>query len=145
MSKARNLSILAKDLSEDGNINEISQTGITTETTVFSFAIATYRSAKYIIQLSNSTSYTSLEVLVSHNGTNVWIATNNSSYATNDASAGSYFSGDYLNLALREGFINIETINASIRFYISTGNLIFAALASSGTLAVKGQVTLIKV
>ena len=38
-----------------------------------------------------------------------------------------------------------STINSAIRFYISAGNLIFAALASSGTLSVKGQVTLIKV
>lgn len=124
---------------------EFGVTGITTETSVYSFAIATYRTAKYIIQLTNSTAYHSLEVLVSHNGTNVWISTNSNSYATNDVSAGSYFSGDYLNLALREGYIQIGTINSAIRFYISAGNLIFAALASSGTLSVKGQVTLIKV
>ena len=126
-------------------IAEFGSTGITTETSVYSFAIATYRTAKYIIQVTNGTAYNSLEVLVSHNGTNVWIATNSSSYATNDPSAGSYFDGNYINLALREGDIQIGTINAGIRFYISGGNLIFAATAISGTISVKGQVTLIKV
>lgn len=124
---------------------EFGSTSITTETSVYSFAIATYRTAKYIIQITNGTAYNSLEVLVSHNGTNVWIATNSSSYATNDPSAGSYFDGNYINLALREGDIQIGTINAGIRFYISAGNLIFAATAISGTISVKGQVTLIKV
>lgn len=124
---------------------EFGSTGITTETSVHSFAIATYRTAKYIIQVTNGTAYNSLEVLVSHNGTNVWIATNSNSYATNDPSAGSYFDGNYINLALREGDIQIGTINAGIRFYISGVNLIFAATAISGTISVKGQVTLIKV
>jgi hypothetical protein len=124
---------------------EFAASSITTETTVYSFAIATYRTAKYIIQLTNGTAYNSLEVLVSHNGTNVWIATNSSSYATNDPAAGSYFDGNYINLALREGDIQIGTINAGIRFYISGGNLIFAAVANTGTVSVKGQVTLIKV
>jgi hypothetical protein len=119
-------------------------TGITTETLIYSFAIATYRTAKYIIQLTNSTAYASLEVLVSHDGTNAWIATNSSSYASGD-NTGGYFSGNYVNISLREGDIQIGTINASIRFYIAGGNLIFGALASSGTLSVKGNVTLIKV
>lgn len=126
-------------------IAEFGVSSISAETSVYSFPIATYRTAKYIIQLTNGTAYNSLEVLVSHNGTNVWIATNSNSYATNDPAAGSYFDGNYINLALREGDIQIGTINAGIRFYISGGNLIFAAVANSGTVSVKGQVTLIKV
>jgi hypothetical protein len=109
-------------------------TGITTEQSIQSFAIATYRSAKYTIQLSNSTNYALYEIAILHDGTTVTVF--------DTAYSQTYFDGDYVNIASK--IITSGTINANLRFYTSAGNVIFAASAISGTVSVKGQVTLIK-
>jgi hypothetical protein len=46
---------------------------ITTDTLIDTFPIATYRTAKYIIKVSNSTTYEALEALVIHDGTDSYI------------------------------------------------------------------------
>ena len=45
----------------------------TTQTSVDSFAVATYRSAKYIVQITQGTSYQVSEILVIHNGTSAFM------------------------------------------------------------------------
>jgi hypothetical protein len=46
---------------------------ITTNTLIDSFAVGTYRTAKYIITVSNSTTYEALEALVIHDGSDSYI------------------------------------------------------------------------
>ena len=46
---------------------------ITTDTLIDTFPIATYRTAKYIIKVSNSTTYEALEALVIHDGSDSYI------------------------------------------------------------------------
>ena len=46
---------------------------ITTDTLIDTFPIATYRTAKYIIKVSNSTTYEALEALVIHDNTDSYI------------------------------------------------------------------------
>ena len=114
---------------------DFAASSVTTEQSVQSFAVATYRSAKYVIQLTNSTNYALYEIAILHDGTTVTMF--------DTAYAQTYFDGDYVNIASK--IITSGTINANLRFYISAGNVIFAASAISGSVTVKGQVTLIKV
>lgn len=46
---------------------------ITTDTLIDTFPVSTYRTAKYIIKVSNSTTYQALEALVIHDGTDSYI------------------------------------------------------------------------
>lgn len=47
----------------------------TSATVVDSFAAATYRTAKYVVSVTNGSNYQAAEVLVMHNGTNAYITT----------------------------------------------------------------------
>jgi len=47
----------------------------TSATTIDSFAAATYRTAKYIVSVTNGSSYQAAEVLVTHDGTNAYSTT----------------------------------------------------------------------
>ena len=54
-------------------IGNSSNVTITTDTLIDTFPIATYRTAKYIIKVSNSTTYEALEALVIHDGSDSYI------------------------------------------------------------------------
>ena len=60
-------------LSAGSIIGNSSNVTITTDTLVDTFPIATYRTAKYIIKVSNSTTYEALEALVIHDGSDSYI------------------------------------------------------------------------
>jgi hypothetical protein len=51
------------------SIPNIAVVSANTVTTIDSFSTSTYRTAKYIVQVTNGTDYQSSEVLVVHNGT----------------------------------------------------------------------------
>ena len=95
----------------------------TSPTSVYSFSKTTYRSAEFTIQVTNSTNYRILKLLVIHDGTNVTVSEN-------------YGVGT----ELETGATN-TTFTASI----SGSTLTLYATAASGTAAVKGKATLIKV
>lgn len=60
-------------LSAGSIIGNSSNVTITTDTLIDTFPIATYRTAKYIIKVSNSTTYEALEALVIHDGSDSYI------------------------------------------------------------------------
>jgi hypothetical protein len=60
---------------------EISQTSITTSTTLYSASATIYRGAKYTIQITNSTAYAMYEFLVMHDGTSVYFPYMSTAYA----------------------------------------------------------------
>ena len=49
-------------------------TSATSEVSIDGFPSATYRSVKYLVQMTSSTSYHVIEMTVIHNGTDVWIS-----------------------------------------------------------------------
>jgi hypothetical protein len=72
----------------------------TAATTIDSFSILTYRSAKYVAQISDGTSYETAEFLVIHDGTNVFITVYGNVF-TSAASLGDFdatISGNTLNV-----------------------------------------------
>ena len=124
---------------------EFGVTGISTSTTVYSFATATYRSAKYFITITNGTNYGTYEFMVSHDGTIVYLSGNNNDYVISGTSV-NYFSGDYVEEVLDLNTrIEIGTMGHSLNWTISAGSLVFSAASTTGTISVKGFVTLIKV
>ena len=124
---------------------EFGSTGISTSTTVYSFATATYRSAKYFISVTNGTNYGTYEFMVSHDGTIVYFSGNNNDYVTSGTSV-TYFAGDYVEQLQDENTrIEIGTMGHSFNWTISAGNLVFSAASTTGTISVKGFITLIKV
>mgnify|MGYP003330315692 CR=1 FL=1 len=124
---------------------EFGVTGISTSTTVYSFATATYRSAKYFITITNGTNYGTYEFMVSHDGTIVYLSGNNNDYVISGTSV-NYFSGDYVEEVLDLNTrIEIGTMGHSLNWAISAGSLVFSAASTTGTISVKGFVTLIKV
>ncbi len=127
-----------------GDLVEISSTGISSSTTVYSTSATTYRGAKYTIQITNSTAYAMYEFLVMHDGTSVYFPYSSSGYAgDSNGNFQSYFSGDYLhNLATMS--IQVGSTFHALNWTISGGNLVFSASCSSGTISVKGAVLLIK-
>jgi hypothetical protein len=98
-------------------------TSSTTATAMTSFASATYRSGKLLMQVVNGTAYRILELLVVHDGTTVTLSEN---YANSNE--------------IQTGATN-TTFSASI----ATGTLTVYATASSGTSVIKGHATLFKV
>ena len=124
---------------------EFGVTGISTSTTVYSFATATYRSAKYFITITNGTNYGTYEFMVSHDGTIVYLSGNNNDYVISGTSV-NYFSGDYVEEVLDLNTrIEIGTMGHSLNWAISAGSLVLSAASTTGTISVKGFVTLIKV
>jgi hypothetical protein len=96
---------------------------ITTATAVHSFAVATYRSASYVFQITNGTFYKIAKVLVVHDGTT---ATQSDSY-------------------IDDVEIGTGTQNTTYAFDISGGNVRLLVTAASGTATVKGMVSMIVV
>jgi hypothetical protein len=126
-------------------LSEFGATGISTSTSVYSFATGTYRAAKYFISVTSGTNYGIYEFMLGHDGTNVYFSGNNNDYVTSGTSV-TYFAGDYLEeLYDQNTRIEIGTMAHSFNWAISGGNLVFSATATSGTINVKGTVTLIKV
>ena len=124
---------------------EFGVTGVSTSTTVYSFATATYRSAKYFITITNGTNYGTYEFMVSHDGTTVYLSGNNNDYVISGTSV-NYFAGDYVEEVLDLNTrIEIGTMGHSLNWTISAGSLVFSAASTTGTISVKGFVTLIKV
>ena len=123
---------------------EISQTGITTSTTLNSASATTYRGAKYTIQITNSTAYAMYEFVVMHDGTSVYFPYSLSSYSGDSGgNFQSYFSGDYLD-TLATLKIQVGSTYHALNWTITSGNLVFSASCSSGTINVKGIALLIK-
>ena len=104
-------------------VNEFSysSTGITTQTAVYTFPIATYRGAEYFFQITNGTFYQVVKVMVVHDGTNVV-----SSEAYTD------------DIQIQTG-----TQNTSFTFDINSGNLRLLVTASSGSATIKGSARLL--
>jgi hypothetical protein len=100
-----------------------SQGSITTQTAVHSFAVATYRSASYLFQITNGTFYKVAKVLVVHDGTT---ATQSDPY-------------------IDDVEISTGTQNTTYTFDISGGNVRLLVTATSGTATVKGMVSMIVV
>jgi hypothetical protein len=94
---------------------------ITTATAVHSFAVATYRSASYVFQITNGTFYKIVKVLVVHNGT---AATQSDAY-------------------IDDVEIGTGTQNTTYAFDVSGGNVRLLVTAASGTATVKGMVSMI--
>ena len=118
--------------------------GVTTSTSIYSVSSTTYRAAKYTIQVTNGSNYGIYEFLIAHNGTAVFFPYNALSYAGDSSGDNSsYFSGDYLD-SLAMSKIQIGTTNHAFNWSISSGNLVFSAASSSGSISVKGAVLLIR-
>ena len=96
---------------------------ITTATAVHSFAVATYRSASYLFQITNGTFYKVVKVLVVHDGTT---AVQSDAY-------------------IDDVEISTGTQNTTYAFDISGGNVRLLVTAASGTATVKGMVSMIVV
>ena len=98
-------------------------TSSTTATAMTSFATATYRSGKLLMQVVNGTAYRILELFLVHDGTTVTLSEN-------------YLTGT-----------EVQTGATSTTFTatISAGTLTVYATAASGTAVVKGHATLFKV
>ena len=123
---------------------EISQTGISTSTTVYSTSATTYRGAKYTIQITNSTAYAMYEFLVMHDGTGIYFPYSSTAYSGD--SGGNYpnfFSGDYLD-SIASAKIQVGSTYHALNWALSAGNLVFSASCSSGTISIKGTALLIK-
>jgi len=123
---------------------EISQTGITTSTTLYSASATTYRGAKYTIQITNSTAYAMYEFLVMHDGTSVYFPYMATAYS-GDSSGNfqNFFSGDYLD-SVAMAKIQVGNTYHALNWAVVGGNLVFSASCSSGTISVKGTALLIK-
>jgi len=127
------------------NFVEYGVTGVSTSTTVYSFAIATYRAAKYFITVTNGTNYGVYEFMVAHDGTTVYFSGNNNDYVTTGTSV-TYFAGDYVEELLDANTrIEMGTMGHTLNWAITGGNLVFSAASTTGTINVKGTATLIKV
>jgi hypothetical protein len=125
-------------------LQEISQTGISTSTTVNSVSATTYRAAKYTIQITNSTSYAMYEFFVMHDGTGVYFPYSSNAYAADTGSNfQNFFSGDYLD-TLATTKIQVGSTHHALNWSLSGGNLVFSAACTSGTISIKGAVLLIK-
>jgi hypothetical protein len=98
-------------------------TSSTTATAMTSFATATYRSGKLLMQVVNGTAYRILELLLVHDGTTVTLSEN---YANANE-------------------IQTGATNTTFSATIATGTLTVYATASSGTSVIKGHATLFKV
>ena len=98
-------------------------TSTTVATAMTSFATATYRSGKLLMQVVNGAAYRILELLIVHDGTTVTVSEN---YANANE-------------------IQTAATNTTFTASISTGTLTVFATASSGTSVVKGHATLFKV
>jgi hypothetical protein len=125
-------------------LKEISQTGISTSTTVYSASATTYRGAKYTIQITNSTAYAMYEFLVMHDGTGIYFPYSPNAYA-GDAGGNfqNYFHGDYLD-SIATTKIQVGNTYHALNWAVSGGNLVFSASCSSGTIDIKGTALLIK-
>ena len=118
--------------------------GVTTSTSIYSVSSTTYRAAKYTVQVTNGSNYGIYEFLIAHNGTSVFFPYNSSSYAGDSSGDNSsYFSGDYLD-SLAMSKIQIGATHHAFNWSISSGNLVFSAVSSSGAISVKGAVLLIR-
>ena len=126
-------------------LSEFGATGISTSTSVYTFAIATYRAAKYFISVTNGTNYGIYEFMVAHDGTTVYFSGNNADYVSTGTSV-TYFAGDYVEELLDPNTrIEMGTMGHSFNWAITGGNLVFSAASTTGTINVKGTITLIKV
>jgi hypothetical protein len=125
-------------------LKEISQTGISTSTTVYSASATTYRGAKYTIQITNSTAYAMYEFLVMHDGTGIYFPYSPNAYA-GDAGGNyqNYFHGDYLD-SIATSKIQVGNTYHALSWAVTGGNLVFSASCSSGTIDIKGTALLIK-
>jgi hypothetical protein len=123
---------------------EISQTGITTSTTLYSASATTYRGAKYTIQITNSTAYAMYEFLVMHDGTSVYFPYMATAYSgETNGNYQNFFSGDYLD-SVAMAKIQVGNTYHALNWVVVGGNLVFSASCSSGTISVKGTALLIK-
>ena len=123
---------------------EISQTGISTSTTLYSASATTYRGAKYTIQITNSTAYAMYEFVVMHDGTGIYFPYSSSAYAGDTGgNYQNYFHGDYLD-SIAVTKIQVGNTYHALNWAVTSGNLVFSASCSSGTISVKGAVLLIK-
>jgi hypothetical protein len=98
-------------------------TSSTTATAMTSFAAATYRSGKLLMQVVNATAYRIVEIFFVHDGTTVTLSENYT----------------------RDGDIQTATTNTTFSASITSGTLTIFATASSGTSVIKGSATLFKV
>lgn len=98
-------------------------TSSTTATAMTSFASATYRSGKLLMQVVNGSAYRILELLFVHDGTTVTLSEN---YAVANE-------------------IQTAATNTTFTASISAGTLTVFATAASGTSVIKGHATLFKV
>jgi hypothetical protein len=125
-------------------LKEISQTGISTSTTVYSASATTYRGAKYTIQITNSTAYAMYEFLVMHDGTGIYFPYSPNAYAGDSGgNYQNYFHGDYLD-SIATTKIQVGNTYHALNWAVSSGNLVFSASCSSGTIDIKGTALLIK-
>lgn len=125
-------------------LKEISQTGISTSTTVYSASATTYRGAKYTIQITNGTAFAMYEFLVMHDGTGIYFPYNASAYAADSGgNYQNYFHGDYLD-SIATTKIQVGNTYHALNWAVSGGNLVFSASCSSGTIDIKGTALLIK-
>jgi hypothetical protein len=123
---------------------EISQTGISTSTTVYSTSATTYRGAKYTIQITNSTAYAMYEFFVMHDGTGIYFPYSSTAYSgDSNGNYQNFFSGDYLD-SIASSKIQVGNTYHALNWAISAGNLVFSASCSSGTISIKGTALLIK-
>jgi hypothetical protein len=95
----------------------------TTATAMTSFATATYRSGRLLMQVVNGSAYRILELLFVHDGTTVTLSEN-------------YVTGTEIQTA---------TTNTTFTASITSGTLTVFATAASGTSVIKGTATLFKV
>lgn len=98
-----------------------SQNNVTSETAVYTFNKNTYRSAEFLFQISNGSSYKVVKTLVIHDGSSV------------------SFGDNYLD----DNEVTIGTINTAYSFDISGNDVRLLITPSSGTANVKGKVNLI--
>jgi len=123
---------------------DISQTGITTSTTIYSASSTTYRGAEYTFQITNSTAYAMYKFFVMHDGTSVFFPYNSNGYVGDSSGLyNNYMSGDYL-ATLASQVIQVGATYHALSWAVTGGNLVFSASCSSGTIDVKGSVLLIK-
>jgi hypothetical protein len=125
-------------------LKEISQTGISSSTTVYSASATTYRGAKYTIQITNSTAYAMYEFLVMHDGTGIYFPYSSNAYAGDTGgNYQNYFHGDYLD-SIATTKIQVGNTYHALSWAVTGGNLVFSASCSSGTISIKGTALLIK-
>ena len=103
--------------------NFTATTSSTTPTAMTSFATATYRSGRVLMQVVNGTAYRILELFFVHDGTTVTLSENYT----------------------RDADIQTATTNTTFTASITSGTLTIFATAASGTSVIKGTATLFKV